>query len=120
MGSHEATVVAERIKQLLKSKKISASKMLADCEMNKNALYTMQSSGYLPRLEALAKIADYLGCSVDYLLGRSDQPDRQAAPLTDDDLKFALFGGENGISDAQLDEVKKFAAFIKERDREKK
>ncbi len=27
-----------------------------------------------PNIEAIAKIADYLGCSVDYLLGRTDDP----------------------------------------------
>ena len=74
MKSYESTLVANRIKDLLKSKKISASKMLIDCNMNKNTLYTMQSSGYLPRLEAAAQIADYLDCSVDYLLGRTDNP----------------------------------------------
>ncbi len=74
MPTYESVFVADRIKQLLKSHKISASKMLADCGMNKNALYTMQSSGYLPRLEAVAQIADYLDCSVDYLLGRTDNP----------------------------------------------
>ena len=31
-------------------------------------------SAYYPRLEALTKIADYLDCSVDYLLGRTDDP----------------------------------------------
>lgn len=75
MSAYESTFVAERIKSLLKSKKIPASKMLNDCGMNKNALYTMQSSGYLPRLEAVAQIADYLDCSVDYLLGRTDNPE---------------------------------------------
>ena len=71
---NSATFVADRIKLLLKLKKISASKMLCDCEMNKNALFTMQSSGYLPRLESISRIADYLDCSVDYLLGRTDNP----------------------------------------------
>lgn len=84
------------------------------------ATATKWKNGTIPNGEALAKIADYLGCSIDYLLGRSDHPDRQAAQLTDSDLKFALFGGEKGITDAQLDEVKKFAAFIKERDKDKK
>lgn len=27
-----------------------------------------------PNLEAISKIADYLNCSVDYLLGRTDNP----------------------------------------------
>lgn len=35
--------------------------------------------------------------------------------FTDEDLKFALFG-DGEISDAMLDEVKKFAGFIKARD----
>ncbi len=75
MSDYKSVFVANRIKELLKSQKISASKMLVDCDMNKNALYTMQSSGYLPRLESVAQIADYLDCSVDYLLGRTDNPE---------------------------------------------
>lgn len=67
--------IAQTIKEVLKKKRISASKMLAECNMNKNSLYTMQTEGYLPRVEALAKIADYLDCSVDYLLGRTDVPE---------------------------------------------
>ena len=74
MPEYNSALVAERIKHLLKESKIPVSKMLFDCDMNKNALYTMQSSGYLPRAEALARIADYLDCSVDYLLGRTDDP----------------------------------------------
>ena len=34
----------------------------------------MLSGGHLPRTENLVKIADYLDCSVDYLLGRVDTP----------------------------------------------
>ena len=65
---------AERIKLLAKERNVSISKLLIDCSLNKNALYTMQSSGYYPRVEAILKIADYLDCSVDYLLGRTDVP----------------------------------------------
>lgn len=68
MQNSQAT--ADRIKAVAKSKGISVSKLLLDCALNKNALFTMQSNGYYPRVEALVKIADYLGCSVDYLLGR--------------------------------------------------
>ena len=34
----------------------------------------MSSGGSTPKSENLAKIADYLNCSVDYLLGRTDNP----------------------------------------------
>ncbi len=33
-----------------------------------------KKDGALPNGETLIKLADYLGCSVDYLLGRTDQP----------------------------------------------
>jgi len=34
-----------------------------------------KSEGTLPNGETLIKIADYLDCSVDYLLGRTDKPE---------------------------------------------
>ena len=48
--------------------------MLKDCELNKNIISTMLSRGSMPKADNLAKIADYLDCSVDYLLGRTDNP----------------------------------------------
>lgn len=79
MAEYTSVFVADKIKQLLKSRKIPASKMLVDCGLNKNALFTMQSSGFLPRLETVAQIADYLDCSVDYLLGRTEDPQAHKA-----------------------------------------
>lgn len=29
----------------------------------------------VPLIESVEKIADYLGCSIDYLIGRTDNPD---------------------------------------------
>lgn len=39
------------------------------------ATATKWKNGAIPNGEALSKIADYLDCSVDYLLGRTDNPD---------------------------------------------
>lgn len=66
---------ANLIKEVAKSKNIAVGKMLTDCEMNKNALSTMQSRGSWLQANNLAKIADYLDCSVDYLLGRTTNPE---------------------------------------------
>lgn len=70
-----STVVAERIKKVVKNKNISITKMLMECELNKNTLSSMQSRGSWLQANSLAKIADYLDCSVDYLLGRTDVPE---------------------------------------------
>lgn len=67
--------VANTIKLYAKSKKIAIGTMLTDCCLSKNTLSSMQSGGYLPRVETLIKIADYLNCSIDYLLGRTDNPE---------------------------------------------
>lgn len=75
MSEYKPDFVAARIKAILKSRRITAKQMLLDCGMNKNALFTMQTRGNFPRLDAVAQMADYLDCSVDYLLGRTDKPD---------------------------------------------
>ena len=67
-------MTAERIEMLAKSKNVSVSAMLSELGMNKNALFTMKNSGYLPRIESLCKFANYFGVSVDYLIGRTDNP----------------------------------------------
>ena len=36
--------------------------------------------------------------------------------VSDEDIKFALFGGDGEITDAMYDEVKRFAAFLKQRE----
>lgn len=63
-----------RIKSLAKKKSIKISDMLNSCELSKNTLSSMQSRGSWLQANNLAKIADYLDCSVDYLLGRTDNP----------------------------------------------
>ena len=62
--------VAKIIKEMLYRQGKTAAQLTETCGLSKNALSSMQSSGYLPRIENIVKIADYLGVSVDYLLGR--------------------------------------------------
>lgn len=69
---NNAVEIAERIKYITKNKKIQLGKMLQDCELSKNTLSSMQSGGFFPRIDTICKIADYLDCSVDYLLGRPE------------------------------------------------
>ena len=64
--------LANAIKKAVKEQNTTVGKMLSDCGLSINTLSSMQSGGYYPRLEAITKIADYLGVSVDYLLGRDE------------------------------------------------
>ena len=47
--------------------------MLADLELGSNTMSNMRHDRMIAA-DSLAKIADYLDCSVDYLLGRTDDP----------------------------------------------
>lgn len=64
--------IAERIKILAKEKNISVKKLLDDVGLGVNTMSNMKTS--MPKSDNLASIADYLDCSVDYLLGRTDVP----------------------------------------------
>ena len=66
--------VAERIKATAHMRGILVKSLLTSCGLSKNALSTMKAGGYFPRIEAIAAMADELDCSVDYLLGRTDDP----------------------------------------------
>ena len=65
--------VADRIKDLSKKRGISVRKLLDDVGLGFNTMSNMKTS--MPKADNLAKIADYLDCSVDYLLGRTDVPE---------------------------------------------
>ncbi len=69
---YNSNEISKIIKLTAKTKKVTIGKMLKDCNLNKNTLSSMQSGGFFPHLETIAKIADYLDCSVDYLIGRTD------------------------------------------------
>lgn len=83
---------AERIKTLAKLKNITVKDMLEQCDLNKNTLSSMLSRGSWLQANNLAKIADYLGCSVDYLLGRTDKisPVGQTANGTSEDRQALI------------------------------
>lgn len=68
-------LVALRIKETCKKKSILISTLLTDCKIRKSLIYDMEKRDKTPSSAVLEQIADYLDCSVDYLLGRTDNPE---------------------------------------------
>ncbi len=71
---YETVETVQRIKRVAKEKGVKTTQMLEACELSKNALSSMNNRGSWIQANSLAKIADYLECSVDYLLGRTENP----------------------------------------------
>lgn len=65
--------IAEAVKTEAKKKKITIKDLLSICELNINTISDF-SRGQQISLISFARIADILDCSVDYLLGRTDNP----------------------------------------------
>ena len=62
----------------------------------------------------IKQIAKFYGVSEGYLLGTEAEKDpAPKGEVTDEDIKFALFDGAP-VTDAQYEEVKRFAKYIAE------
>lgn len=66
--------LAVTIKTLCKAKKITVKSLLENCNINRNFMYDLEKKAQAPSVDKLEAIADYLDCSIDYLLGRTDNP----------------------------------------------
>lgn len=71
---YSAQITKDRIKHLSKSQKINMEDILSSCNLGVNAIRQINDTKGMASF-SLAKIADYLDCSVDYLLGRTDNPE---------------------------------------------
>ena len=71
----DVRMTSSRIKALCKEKKIPVKSLLERTGINRNFIYDLEKSGQIPAADKLERIADTLGCSVDYLLGRTDNPE---------------------------------------------
>lgn len=69
MHNYDNKLTVNRIKDLLKSKNISVKTMLSELNLGINYL-SEASKGKVMSCINVARIADYLDCSMDYLMGR--------------------------------------------------
>ncbi len=86
---YESTTIAETIKDTAKIRNVQLKEMLLELNLNKNSLSSMYK-GSMIKADSLARIADYLNCSVDYLLGRTDNLDI-THPISVPDRKISLY-----------------------------
>ena len=91
---YKSSEVADRIRLLAKAKNISVSTMFSEIGLGKNTLMNFKTS--MPKADNIAKIADYLDVSVDYLLGRTDNPNTING-ITTGDVKGINVKGDTSV-----------------------
>lgn len=67
-------LIENRIMSIATTKGLSKNKLLINANLGKSVFDNMKK-GRVPSVDKIHVIADYLNCSVDYLLGRTDNPD---------------------------------------------
>lgn len=70
-------IFAERLLSLRKQANISQRTLAKDLNLTNPAVTMMEKAKRSPSFEVLLALADYFNVSLDYLCGRSDNPDRQ-------------------------------------------
>ena len=116
---YESTKVAEAIKTTSKMRGIQLKDMLTELHLNKNTLSNMYNGSML-KADSLARIADYLDCSVDYLLGRKISPETEdngaEALLSTDALtpsQQKLVDYASDLTNEELQETLDFIGYLK-------
>lgn len=103
------------VREVCRKRKIPISQLEKDCGFS-NGYLNPKKMTKIPYDRAQV-IAKYLGVPVDVIL--TGEEDGHAAStnikpvITDEDIKFALFGGSGEVTDAMYDEVKRFIAYVK-------
>lgn len=73
---YEAGLIADRIIERAAALKVSVKQVFEIAGMGRNTIAHLRD-GSFPKVDNMARIADTLGCSIDYLVGRSDRPEGQ-------------------------------------------
>ncbi|GIO03431.1 transcriptional regulator [Brevibacillus halotolerans] len=90
-------IFKQRLKELRAEKKITQEELAKALDIPESTIRRLESSEQsLPRRERLEKIADFFNVSVDYLLGRTDNP---KSTLTDN---VRLFVDSLELTDEQI------------------
>ena len=108
----------DRFNQLCDEKGVSCNRAALEIGLSNATPTKWKKTGATPSGDTLDKIAAYFGVSVDHLLGKENQKAPAEAgkrSVSDDDIKFALWGDCKDISDEDLADVRRYAAFVRER-----
>lgn len=72
-NKYDTNSLTRMIEKLCLEKNIPVKEMLVQSGLSRNVVDNLKK-GSVPSVDKVAQIADYFGCSVDYILGRTNEP----------------------------------------------
>ena len=102
----------DKILEVAKSKGITQVQLAERLGVGKQAVSEWKKGRSTAYMKRIGDIADFLGVSVDYLVGKEEQNDNEK-------LSFALFGTAD-VDEEVLDDVRKYAQIARKMREEEK
>lgn len=118
--------IGDRIKQRRKLLGMTVDELAEKLQKNRATIYRYESSEIekLPTT-VLEPLAVALKTTPSYLMGWEDEnpaeenQQEHRPEISDDDIKFALWGGAEGITEEMYEEVRQYAEMVKMREERK-
>ena len=106
----------ERLSAIMKEQGVTRSKLLTDLKMGKNQFKVWERGGK-PTVATISVIANYLGTTVEYLTGETDEkkkPPVETEGEEDEDV-IAFTKSLEGLSEDEIRQVMAYAEFLKKK-----
>lgn len=97
------TKFAERLKDLVDESQLTATEIGEKLGLGNSAISHYMTGRYMPNLQTTIKLADYFNCSIDYLLGiTDDNSDKNFKSCPPFGKRFDAICKEKGITRYKL------------------
>ncbi len=103
----------ETLLKLCDQKGVKITNVVKELNMSSGNM-TRWKSGILPHGKNLKKLADYFEVSVDYLLGKTDNPGPKAEDITFDDFTYAMHKESKALTAEQKEALLNMARLFKQ------
>ena len=119
----------DRLKELRYKKELSQRELASILNMSPSTIAMYETGQREPDAETLSKIADFFGVTIDYLLGRTDNPNPEDSTIDDEIMAIMRDLGPDitlqfydlkGMSDEEKENLKIFLQGLKARRESKK
>lgn len=117
-------IFAARLKELLSKKNMTYKEFAEKLDLKPSTISMWNSGRSLPRTEIIVKIAEYFKVLPSYLIGWDTVSDEEIGEVFYNDMQkpitTAAYFDRNEYTEEELDEIRQFAEFVKNRRKNEK
>lgn len=111
----------ENLRKIREKRNINQLKIAMDIGITQESISKYETGNAFPSKEILIKLADYLNCSIDYLLNRTDNPNINKDKISKEDEKIEnLIFRYKSLSDENKNKLEGCLLALEQEEKEQK